>query len=143
MEYLGHCINSEGVHTSDSKVKAIIEALTPRNVTELLSFLGLVNYYGKCVPSLASLLHPLTKECQRSFDNAKARLMAAPVLTRFDPKLPICVARDTSQYGIGAVISHIMPNSTEQPIAYALCSLSSTETSMHKWKKKLCSSPLV
>ena len=29
VEYLGHCINSKGVHTFDSKVKAIIEAQHP------------------------------------------------------------------------------------------------------------------
>ena len=151
VEYLGHCINSEGVHTSDSKVKAIVEAPAPRNVTELRSFLGLVNYYGKFVPNLASLLHPLhqllraetrwiwTKECQRSFDNAKARLVAAPVLTHFDPKLPIRMAGDASQYGIGAVISHIMPNGSERPIAYASRTLSSTEKKYAQVEKEALS----
>ena len=41
-----------------------------------------------------------TKECQRSFDDAKARLVAAPALIHFDPKLPLCMAGDGSQYGI-------------------------------------------
>ena len=54
--FLGHCINTKGVHTSDSKVKAIIEAPAPRNETELRSFLGLVN--GKFVSNLVSLLRP-------------------------------------------------------------------------------------
>ena len=68
-----------------------------------------------------------TKDCQRSFDSAKAKLVAAPVLTHFDSKLPICMAGDASQYEIGAVISHIMPNGTERLIVYASHTLSSSE----------------
>ena len=59
VEYLGHCINAKGVHTTKSKVTAIQEAPAPKNVQELHSFLGLLNYYAKFIPNLASLLHPL------------------------------------------------------------------------------------
>ena len=84
----------------------IVEAPALRNVMKLHSFLGLVIYYDKMVPNVASFLHPLhqllrtethwiwTKECQRSFENAKARLVAAPVFNHFDPKLPIHMAGD-------------------------------------------------
>ncbi len=53
VEYLGHIISKDGLHTSESKVKAVLEAPSPR------SFLGLVNYYGKFLPDLASFLAPL------------------------------------------------------------------------------------
>ena len=58
VEYLGHCIDSEGLHTMASKVEAISMAPQPRNVQELGSFLGLLHYYGKFLPGLATLLHP-------------------------------------------------------------------------------------
>ena len=47
VQYLGHTISAEGLKPSKSKVKAIEEAPVPRNVSELKSFLGLVNYYAK------------------------------------------------------------------------------------------------
>ena len=43
VEYLGHKVDSEGLHTLPSKVSAIMEAPEPRNVQELRSFLGLLN----------------------------------------------------------------------------------------------------
>ena len=40
VEYLGHHIDTEGLHTMQQKVKAIIEARRPTDVSELKSFLG-------------------------------------------------------------------------------------------------------
>ncbi len=59
VEYLGHRIDASGVHTSSKKVSAITEAPAPWNIQELRSFLGLINYYAKFIPNLASCLHPL------------------------------------------------------------------------------------
>ena len=59
VEYLGHRVDTQGVHTSAKKLKAILEAPKPRNVQELRSFLGLINYYGKFLPNLATMLHLL------------------------------------------------------------------------------------
>ena len=51
-------IDAEGVHPSPEK--AIVEAPTPNNVTELWSFLGMLQYYGKFLPTnLSTLLHLL------------------------------------------------------------------------------------
>ena len=59
--YLGHKVDATGIHTSQRKVEAIQKAPTPKNVQQLKSFLGLVQYYGKLIPHLSSLLHPLNQ----------------------------------------------------------------------------------
>ena len=59
IEYLGHVVDKEGIHPTEEKVKAIKEAPAPTNVTQLRSFLGLVNYYNKFLPNLAANLTPL------------------------------------------------------------------------------------
>ena len=115
------------------------EALPPKNINKLHSFLGLMNYYRKFIWNLATLLHPLhlllhqgtcwtwTRECQHAFEEAKSRLVTAPVLTSYDPKLPIVLAADASNYGIGAVISYQMQDGYKKPIAFISRTLSTTE----------------
>ena len=43
VEYLGHHISKEGISVLPSKVEAIVRAPTPTNITQLRSFLGLIN----------------------------------------------------------------------------------------------------
>lgn len=61
VQYLGHVIDADGIHTTDTKLKAIVDAPAQKNVAELWSFLGWLNYYGQFILNLASLLHPLNK----------------------------------------------------------------------------------
>ena len=107
-------VDAEGIHTADCKVKAIVEAPPPRDVKQLRSFLGLLNYYGKFLKNLSTVIHPLNqllgwkmrcKECQESFERAKSLLVESRVLIHYDPTLPIKVAADASNYGIGGVLS--------------------------------------
>ena len=122
VEYLGHPVDAEGLHTLDTKVAAIQQAPCPKDVQELHSFLGLVHYYGKFMPNLLTLLQPLNNllkrkikwkwsdECKKAFQEIKKLLASAPVLAHYNPALPIRLAGDASAYGIGAVISHRFPD---------------------------------
>ena len=49
------------------------------------------------------------------------------VLTHFHPDLPLHVASDASPYGLGAILSHSMPDGTERPIAFASRTLNPAE----------------
>uniref|UniRef100_A0A674DXY4 ribonuclease H n=1 Tax=Salmo trutta TaxID=8032 RepID=A0A674DXY4_SALTR len=130
VEYLGHVIDSSGLHKAPSKVKAIVEAPSPQNVSQLRSFLGLLIYYAKFMPILANMLKPLhellnktkqwkwTDRCE-AFKKAKTALAQSEALTHFNPNLPLQLPCDALPYGIGAVVSHIMPSGEERPIAFA------------------------
>ena len=138
VEYLGHRIDATGIHTLPSKLQAIQDAPEPQNVAQLRSFLGLLNY-GKFIGNLSTLIHPLnellkmdnpwnwTQECAKAFVDAKEALTSSTVLAHFDPKLPITLAGDASSYGIGAVISHVYPDGSERPIAFASRTLTKSE----------------
>uniref|UniRef100_A0A673ZPX2 ribonuclease H n=1 Tax=Salmo trutta TaxID=8032 RepID=A0A673ZPX2_SALTR len=140
VEYLGYVIDSSGLHKAPSKVKAVVEAPSPQNVSQLRSFLGLLTYYAKFVPNLANMLKPLhellnktkqwkwTDRCEEAFKKAKTALAQSEALTHFNPNLPIQLACDASPYGVGTVVSHIMPSGEERPIAFASRTLSKAES---------------
>ena len=137
--FLGHSIDSTGLHPMQEKVKAIQEAPAPRNVAELRSFLGLLNHYGRYLPNLSSVLAPLHKllvkyskwqwgkDQQISFVKAKSLLQFDTVLVHYDPRKPIVVTCDASPYGVGAVLQHTMSDGNLRPVAFASRSLSSPE----------------
>ena len=58
MLYLGHIIGEQGVQVHQEKIQAILEWLTPKNVIELRSFLGLCTYYRRFVRGFSQLTAP-------------------------------------------------------------------------------------
>ena len=148
VEYLGYCIDKDGLHALPEKVAAIVEAPKPTNVQELRAFLGLVNYYGKFIHRLSALTYPLNrllckrarwvwnKACQEAFMKLKAQLASAEVLAHYDMHLPLKLDCDASAYGLGAVLSHKFPDGTERPIAYASRTLSTAEQNYAQIEKE-------
>ena len=59
VSYLSHIISADGLHTKVAKVQAIVEAPEPQHLAKLRSSLGMVNYYEKFLPDLATTLGPL------------------------------------------------------------------------------------
>ena len=106
-------------------MRAIREAPPPTNVSQLRSFLGLVNYYGKFLPHLASTLTPLYSLLQKAryftwgkaqdkaFKEAKGLLTSQTLLVHFDANRKLVLSCDTSPYGLGAVLSHQEPDGTD------------------------------
>ena len=43
VEFLGHIIDKNGIHATPEKVKAVVNAPQPKDVSELRAFLGLQN----------------------------------------------------------------------------------------------------
>ena len=130
IEYLDHRVDAEGLHTTDEKQDAILQALELQNLYQLRSFLGLLNY-GKSIPNLAMILHPLhSLLCRdakwnwgesyvKTFELAKKVLSSSHVFVHYNLDYPINLAGDASTCGLDAVISHMLPDGNERPMAYA------------------------
>ena len=146
--YLGYVIDAEGLHPLPDKLQAVQQAPTPRSVTELKSCFGLLTYYGKFLPNLATHLAPLykllgknvklkwTSRQDKAFRESKELLTSSQLLVHFDPKLPLLLACDASAYGIGALLAHKMPDGSEKPIGYASRMLNSAERNYSQLEKK-------
>lgn len=138
VEYLGHVLEHNRVHPNPQKIEAIIKAPSPENVTQLQSFLGLLNYYRRFIPSLSTQLKDLyallkknipfnwSSTNQKAFEKAKQLIVNNKVLELFDPEKQIIVSTDASPYGVGAVLSHIVKGE-ERPVLFASATLSPAE----------------
>ncbi|EGT49549.1 hypothetical protein CAEBREN_25644 [Caenorhabditis brenneri] len=148
IKYLGFIINKDGRKPDPEKIQHIKNMPPPQNVSQLRSFLGLVQFYGTFITDFFHLRPPLdaltkkdaeykwTHECQKSFDRIKEILQSDLLLTHFDPNLPIIVAADASQYGVGAVISHRFPDGSEKAIYHISKALSTTQQNYSQIEKE-------
>ena len=119
VEYFAFVVDRDRIHPSTRKVQAIQEVPVPENPTDLKSFLGLINYYRRFVPDMATLAHPLnrllvekipwkwSKQYQEAFVKLKGILQSAPLLAHYDPKKAVRLAVDSSSFGLGAALSHV------------------------------------
>ena len=108
VEYLSHRIDKNGLHPTTEKVNAVVKAPRPQNVTELKSYLGLLNYYGRFISNLSTTLQSLNKllcignkwtwsaKCEEAFEQGKQALVNGPALAHYDPTKPITLACDAS-----------------------------------------------
>ncbi|XP_064464136.1 uncharacterized protein K02A2.6-like [Ornithodoros turicata] len=139
VEYLGHIVDADGFRPSPKKVSAILNMPPPNQVSELRSFLGMVQHYGKYLEGHADVCSPLndllkkgaswcwTSACVEAFESIKSMLASAKVLTHYDPTKEIFLAVDASSKGLGAVIYHRL-HGVDRPIAHASKTLTVAET---------------
>ena len=59
--YLGHRITTNGLEVDPEKIKAIQQMASPTNLSELWTFIGMVNYMAKFFPDLTATMKPNDK----------------------------------------------------------------------------------
>ena len=139
VEYLGFNVSKDGLKPTEAKVKAIKDAKAPKDLTELRSFIGIVNYYSRFQPNLAHKMAPLyallkksqkwkwTESQQSAFDTIKQELSDKVLLVHYDPEAELILTCDASPMGIGAVLQQRAHDGTVHPIAFVSRTLSQPE----------------
>ncbi|GKY94846.1 hypothetical protein MPSEU_000449600 [Mayamaea pseudoterrestris] len=119
LEYLGYWLTPTGIRPLPNKVEAILRIKRPQNVSQLRSFLGLINYYRDMWKRRSHILAPLTaltkldpkqafpwgEKEQHAFEQAKKSIAADVMLAFPDFTQPFDIHTDASDYQLGAVIS--------------------------------------
>ncbi|GJR00728.1 putative reverse transcriptase domain-containing protein [Tanacetum coccineum] len=126
VQFLGHVIDSKGVHVDPAKIEAIKNWATPTTPTEVRQFLGLAGYYRRFIEGFSLISKPLTKLTQKNkkyewsedeeeaFELLKQKLCCAPILALPEGSEDFVVYCDASLKGFGAVLMQ-----REKVIAYA------------------------
>ncbi|KAG8477742.1 hypothetical protein CXB51_027589 [Gossypium anomalum] len=59
--FLGHIVSTEGIQVDLSKASTVVNWKTPKNVTEVQTFLGLAGYYRRFVKNFSRIVWPMTR----------------------------------------------------------------------------------
>ena len=104
---LGHVIDQRGITADPNKPAAIQQMETPKSVSELRRFLGMVNQLGKISPNIAELSKRLqellsakkawlwTPTQDKDFTNLKKDLTTPNIPTMYDPSIGLYVHAHT------------------------------------------------
>ena len=119
VSYLGHRVTEEGLLPDPSLLTAIREIQSPKNTTEVRSFLGLAGYYRRYVKNFSTITGPLhalirkdevfhwSAEYQDAFDRLKTLLTTSPITAIPDFSLPFRLYMDASTAGLGTILAQV------------------------------------
>jgi hypothetical protein len=60
IHYFGHIIFDQGITVDHGNIEAIRGWSTPKNVTKVISFMGLASYYKIFIAKFSKISHPIT-----------------------------------------------------------------------------------
>ena len=93
---MGHVLSEEGVAVDPDKIRSIMEWPTPRDVSDIRSFMGLARYYRRFIKDFSKICCPITalqkkgtkfmwtQQCEEIFQTLKHLLTHAPMLKIVD-----------------------------------------------------------
>ena len=114
--FFGQTLMKDGLQMDTNKWQVIQNWSQPKNVKELQSFLGSVNYLSKFIPHLPSFRKPLQdllkssnefvwlKVHHEAIKTLKNAIVKDVMLKYFDSNLPIYIETDALKKGIGVVM---------------------------------------
>ena len=116
VQYLGHIVSKNSIRPEEDKVKAIKDWKQPLTQKDVMSFLGLANFYRKFIDNFSKRSLPLTKligknskfswgvEQESAFNDIKDALIKAPVLKLPTRNGKFIIHTDASSEAVGAVL---------------------------------------
>ena len=149
VEYLSLILSEGRMEMDPVKVAGVRDWPTPRNVTEVQSFIGFVNFYRRFVQDfshVAKPLHQLTKKGeewrwankeQASFEELKCLITSTLILVQLNQNAPFRLETDTSSYATGAVLSQLCDDGKWHPVGFTSKGLDSAERNYEVHDKEL------
>ncbi|GKB60592.1 putative reverse transcriptase domain-containing protein [Tanacetum coccineum] len=126
VQFLGHVIDSRGIHVDPTKIESIKDWVSPKTPTEIRQLLGLAGYYRRFIEGFSKVAKSMTKLTQKgikfdwgekeenAFQLIKQKLSSAPILALPKRSEDFVFYYDASHKGLGVVLMQ-----REKVIAYA------------------------
>jgi transposase InsO family protein len=152
VDFLGHQVSQAGIAPLQSRVEAVRNFPKPASNKQLMSFLGMLNFYRRFLPRAAQVLKPLTdvlrggaaaaaavtwsEAMDSAFEAAKKMLADAACLAHPEPHAQLSLAVDASNTHIGAVLQQDKGRG-EQPLAFFSRKLDATQAKYSTFDREL------
>nr|GFA61918.1 putative reverse transcriptase domain-containing protein [Tanacetum cinerariifolium] len=65
VQFLGHVIDSQGIHVDPAKIESVKDWASPKSPTEIHQFLGLAGYYQRFIEGFSKIAKPMTNLLKR------------------------------------------------------------------------------
>ena len=130
IDFLGHRVDQNGVFPLQEKVEAITTFPRPKTVKDLQTYLGMVNFYRRFLPSAADIFTPLhaavagkdkvltwTNSLETAFNRSKEIMANATLLVHPRHDAPTALTVDASDCAVGAVLEQFTDGAWK-PLAF-------------------------
>nr|GFC17402.1 putative reverse transcriptase domain-containing protein [Tanacetum cinerariifolium] len=61
VQFLGHVIDSQGIHVDPAKIESVKNWASPKSPTKTRQFIGLAGYYRRFIEGFSKVARPMTK----------------------------------------------------------------------------------
>ena len=139
LSFFGIVLSEEGVTPDPEKIDSLQKAASPKNESELQSFLGLCTYMSKFIENFSEKTAPLrkllrkenkftlTKQQEDAFQLLKNEITSDSVLGFYDPSKSVELITDASDYALGGILVQEGKDGLMRPITYISRSLTERE----------------
>jgi len=141
MNFLGLIVGKNGIRVNPEKVKVLKTWPKPENLTELRSFLGLIQFFRRFIKGFSGIAAPLTdltkkekgiqcwnEKCDESFESLKNSITSAPILIAPDWNKQFRGHVDASQLAVGGTLTQLDEHGNDRVIAFFSKKLTQAET---------------
>ncbi|CAH8600933.1 unnamed protein product [Schistosoma curassoni] len=149
LEFLGHTISPEGIKPIKKEVDTFKQYPVPSSLTQLRSFLGLINFYRRFIPGCAQLMQPLTDSLKGKPKEFKLFSDAVEAIKQLKDKLaqattiiypkslsPLPLMVDASDKAVSGTLNQLVKNAWK-PIAFLSKRLAPAETRYSTFGREL------
>ena len=140
IDFLGLDVGKNGIRVNPLKIEVLKLWPRPQSLTDVTSFIGLLQFFRRFIKDFSSLATPLTnltkkgfgiqkwdETCDKAFEALKKAITTAPILIAPDWKKPFQGHVDASEYGVGCTLTQLDDAGRERVIAFFSKKLSPAE----------------
>lgn len=149
-EFLGLIVGKNGIKVNPEKAEVIRTWPKPKSLSELRSFIGLLQFFRRFMKGFSARASPLTSltkkgmgmdkwgdTCEAAFEDLKGALLTAPILIPPNWSKPFRCHVDASNKAIGGTLTQLDTEGGERVIAYYSRKLSHAEEKCTTNEKEL------